>query len=669
MVQCRVQKTLRLRGWYRKPLNMGVEHMEAPKIQICNYLLKIVSFILVVINMFMYQRYLEFDEPHGFTRSNFILNKDVRKSMEKGVGAVKQCFGPQNESSGCPKMFCNETYLEEYLLGGCSDEDKELNDGECKTATKCDFYIEEQLNVFDVTTGVAFIPTRVKEKVYERDCDISDADDYCRLTEWKQISSTSRFVAGADEAQVRLEHSFIAARFREEEPGRRDWVQSSFDMPGSLVRLTAEGDRVHMKEFGHSGDLDPGASRWNIKNNKTDGLTIKDVCDSVGINSLDDKSDAPDAAGATFRYDGMVIIASIFYNNMYTAFPPAYPAKYEYTMTRLPGLEFKAYRTEWLEYPRRLLIEHRSGIYIHLIQTGQIAKFSPLALLTYMAAMFPLIRLSRFLCDMVAAFVLIKNRKGYQKFPPGERRARAEQDFLKVGVTHVGSDKDDPFSPVPSPDEVVCDDSLFSHIRTLQEKVAALERQGTPQHIDTQPVLYSVPSPPPPESPANRFRATSPHTTDGLLGSSGFPRSSGSECKKKSSPGWHNNNIMEGLLVNDDTTSLPSSRGFGGQRGSSKELRRVRSSKQPYKLARAAPGTAGQEERRPHTSAVVRRTNSGNDDWQALSDPFLEHHTTEYTASPAPSPSPGPSRSTSPGSSRSPSPGPARRRWGYAAWV
>eukprot|EP00756_Hemistasia_phaeocysticola_P051259 Hpha_TRINITY_DN26430_c0_g1::TRINITY_DN26430_c0_g1_i1::g.33896::m.33896 len=423
-------RLLQRRGvpWYRKPLNMGVEHMDLPKTQILNYTLHVVTTAAVVINMFNYHRFIELDEPHGYTRSNFFISWEKQALLDP---LIQNCDPALGNLTFCSPKHCNPNWLKWYAEYGCP---KDVRFGpSCKTATRCDSYLDAQMNVLDVSSGVAFIPTRVKEETWERECSSNMTEDICRLQRWRRVDSTSRFVAGIENATLSLEHSFVASRFKEDEPLNEDWSQTSFDMPGELLRVEKSGDKNVLRTFKMAKDLLDNATEKEVKSVKYDSLSLSDILEAVHLTTLNDPSDTPDAAGASYRYDGMVIIVGIFYDNVRgSVIPPARPARYEYTFTRLPGLEFKAYRLIWADFPRKMIVEHRSGMYLRLVQTGRIARFSMLAMLTYLAAMIPIIRASRLICDIIAAYVLLSSQSdGYARFPPGERRARLEEDFFR----------------------------------------------------------------------------------------------------------------------------------------------------------------------------------------------------------------------------------------------
>eukprot|EP01062_Namystynia_karyoxenos_P080953 TRINITY_DN8812_c1_g1_i2.p1 TRINITY_DN8812_c1_g1~~TRINITY_DN8812_c1_g1_i2.p1 ORF type:complete len:731 (+),score=105.79 TRINITY_DN8812_c1_g1_i2:87-2195(+) len=467
-------RLLQRRGvpWYRKPLNMGVEHMNVPKIQVTHYLLQVLGLGVMLYVMFTQSRFIELDEPHGFTRSQFYVPGDIQDWLNDNVQFCSEDL-PEETRRRCPFKYCNPDYLKWYHSNGCPQEDRDLNGGECKTAKSCNLLIEEQLNVFDVVGPVAFVPTRIKETVYERDCAANESNDVCVLRKWKKGEKRTRFVAGVENATLVLEHSFIASRFKEDDPKNKNWAQSSFDMPGRLTRTLPDGSQKMLYEFQHRAALEEDATRYEIKSVKSDNIPVPLLLDALGVASLDEPSDAPDAAGATRRYDGMVVLVSIFYENLFSAiFPPQNPARYTYSMTRLPGLEFKAYRTIYTDWPRKQVVVHRSGIFLRLVQTGRIARFSLLALLTYLAAMLPVIRASRFICDALAAYILLCGAKGYERFPPGERRVRATEDFLQIGAEALPiDDKSDPFQPTPGPDEVCIDGTVFERISSLQAQL------------------------------------------------------------------------------------------------------------------------------------------------------------------------------------------------------
>jgi len=245
----------------------------------------------------------------------------------------------------------------------------------------------------DVNKGVLFVATAISEREQRRVCE-DDADTCNRNSAFKTVKADTFYAAGVDDFQIQLSHEAMAPTYYAAKHDER-FHGTDKDMEGKLVSFRDDGTgRVRMVDL------------QEIKPDLGLMMTLSELLDAAGLD-LDKPVPAEDGAvdrdERPIRKVGVVIDCHIRYFNDWSTWSPASAVKYEIEFA--PSSQQNALYSSTYEAvgfgDARMMVK-RSGVYVRVLQEGNLERFSLVEMLQTLAIGFMLMTLSSWIMAQVA---------------------------------------------------------------------------------------------------------------------------------------------------------------------------------------------------------------------------------------------------------------------------
>jgi len=229
------------------------------------------------------------------------------------------------------------------------------------------------------TVDSIFISTRGKDQFYAAP-NCSDPFSLDCIPS-KTPNSTVRFYsAGIEEYTLFMEHAIF---------GRQNQLLiSNWECEG--VIMYKNGSKFTFTDLNRTGDI----------------MTIRTVLDAVGVASLDDAS----GVGNSLRYDGLLVIAVVTYNN-YVLHPTKF--HYTYQFFSVPLQDVISMQPSY-SVPGGTLQRNWYGVRILYLVVGTIGNFDFVTLLTSLVSGMVLIKVATVIVDILLLYFL-PEKKLYSK--------------------------------------------------------------------------------------------------------------------------------------------------------------------------------------------------------------------------------------------------------------
>ena len=202
----------------------------------------------------------------------------------------------------------------------------------------------------------------------------------------------------------------------------------------------------------------PSCSSWvrnpnyDFSTGRGDIMSLNAIMDGVffDLDSQSEQSKAQGGAPESNRYDGIVFLIEISFNNKRTGDW----IEYEYKPLALPFSSFKAVETVYNVYPTDRWLVNRHGIRLIFLVTGSLSKFDFTTLLIQLTTSLALYKVAVLLVDMIALY-LMPQRKHYrdykfeltEDFSDVRDREREEKARLKMDPQEeLGENPENPFA-------------------------------------------------------------------------------------------------------------------------------------------------------------------------------------------------------------------------------
>lgn len=203
------------------------------------------------------------------------------------------------------------------------------------------------------------------------------------------------YVPQSENISIKLDHNVNALEFLEARPDADDLQGLSTEMEGTLHYLTSDAAGRVLNFIGiNDRDRDLPADEVAF-------FTIGELLAAAGVGDggLDTKSNP--AAATSMRYDGVVMIMVLTYENDYPAFVSTAKARYNVRMYRIRGAEFK------YEYPVPIsadvrILRNTHGVRIIFLQQGRLGRFSFQQLLVQLVSALALLKVATTIVDLIA---------------------------------------------------------------------------------------------------------------------------------------------------------------------------------------------------------------------------------------------------------------------------
>ncbi|XP_032240708.1 P2X receptor E isoform X2 [Nematostella vectensis] len=246
---------------------------------------------------------------------------------------------------------------------------------------------------------------------------VKQRNDSFLKQEFVNIREKKYFTVNPEEVMIKVEHSIVATRFTRKS-GKEQVAASQRSMKGYLY--DAQGKII--QSIPATNFKKPGLGQ-------ADKLTVQELLNAAGIDSLEQPSDALNAKGKSFRRHGMVLHVGICYHNTETTLIGTGNIEYSYHVRRIPYADYRINQVipiigaddfsftddKTLTRPEKRLFRKRYGIKIEFHQSGKLGRFSLPALLLKLVSGVGLLTLTATIVD-TAALYLLPDRFQYREF-------------------------------------------------------------------------------------------------------------------------------------------------------------------------------------------------------------------------------------------------------------
>jgi len=314
------------------------------KLGILHYSLELGIFLYIVIYTIVYQqRYLLSEAPYG----------SVRATMREPSAWI-----PANT---LPYCLQNQTTVNNFTNYNCT-----------------------YMRGTDVTfppglIDSIFISTRVKDTFYSvsPNC-TNDLFDFQCAPSTTPSSTLRYYIAGIEKFTLYMEHAVF---------GRQNQILvSNFQCDGTLIFRNGTKQTMSFNDPSRTGDI----------------IDVTTLINSAGVNSLNDAS----GVGSSYRYDGLLIVSVISYQN-YVTKPTSYYYTYEnYAMPLQDVLTMQPS----VNVPGGTMQRNWYGVRVLFMVVGSIGLFDFLTLLTSLVSGFVLIKLASVVVDILLLYALPAKR-------------------------------------------------------------------------------------------------------------------------------------------------------------------------------------------------------------------------------------------------------------------
>jgi hypothetical protein len=369
-------------------------------------------FVYIAVSIILRHKYLDFKSPIGFIRFK-------HRTSHLPIDTTKL-------------NYCNTTWLQSYK--------KKVG----PTPLQCRIWSRYELPYSnDGMSEKYFVPTRVTETTYERICEADDEECARGEPMMRTGARKSSFVAGVEHFPIWVEHVAFAGDWYQSND-RETWTffNTNSQMPyGRLMKTDPDNPqkKIVVKEFiHHQENKTEMANDYRVMveedlNSMTDThprehvfdqFTVAELLEAGGINSLDEKSFAPSAHGASLRNEGIVALVTVHYDNHNTTIAPARFTRYTYTVEVLNGTSMGRSIHEWEDDEKETVVKVRAaGVLFVFMLSGQYARVSTLKIIQYILEGFVFYKLAQALINMAAGFI-----QEYQQNQEKKKKKQQEED-------------------------------------------------------------------------------------------------------------------------------------------------------------------------------------------------------------------------------------------------
>jgi hypothetical protein len=231
-------------------------------------------------------------------------------------------------------------------------------------------------------------------------------------------SRATYYIPEIENISIKLEHNVNALAFLESRPNADDLQGVSTELDGKLQYLTSDVTGRILSFIGLSDrDVDLPAGR-NVL------LTLGQLVEAAGVSGgLDTKSSQ--MSNTSMRYDGIVLIMVLTYENDYPPVIATGTVRYNIKVFRVRGAEFK------YEYivplaPDVRVLRNTHGVRVIFLQKGKLGRFSFQVLLLQLVSALALLSIATTIVDLLA--LRLMPHKGYYK----DLKFQVSRDFSDV---------------------------------------------------------------------------------------------------------------------------------------------------------------------------------------------------------------------------------------------
>ena len=371
---------------------------------------------VVVVELLENLGYLDFYAPAGTVRLS------LQEPVRDGCAPVHNTCLNDFEALEALDYCCGYTNGAGKYVSPCRRND----DGSCECPWRtfhnydCQYLDGSQAGL--VHESSILIATFVHATEQARNASCPDTVRHCDKL-WVSGRSTQRFVTDIERFTLLLDHSV-----QQPDLGVRETAR---DMDGYLVvngsrasqhELCATSPRAillppttpleRLSRHRHPPPSRPDGAPCAIEPRQPSGVAGLDVYSvgellmAAGV-SLDDESFA--GSGHSGRFEGLSMSVLIKYSNSAPWFGLRGRVSYSYHVDAIPTNAYKQREQVWTEHPTRRTLVSKHGIYMEVLQGGQLAGFSFTSMLLRLTTSMALLAVATSIVDVLACFVLDKS--------------------------------------------------------------------------------------------------------------------------------------------------------------------------------------------------------------------------------------------------------------------